>query len=275
LAELGPEALEAVPSLLQALKRPENHSIHFEIAQSLGEIGSVAAVPALEELLKDSDGMIRLQAAVSLEKIRPTDTWPAPAVVEALRSDSRTLRGMAAGALCEIDRDASDAVATLETMTHEGYWDLRVDAAAALGCIGPAAASAMPTVKSLAATDPEPLVRRVAVVAMAAIEPQSPEAVGALTSALQSEEYLVRGLAAHALGRREATSTTLMALERALKDESLEVRAEAARSLGRIGSAAAQSTPALREALNDKQPRVRRAAADALKRTTGSKRPQS
>ncbi len=268
LEHLGQEAASAVPALAQALSRPENHSLRFEIAQALGETASELALPALRELLNDDEKPVRLRAAVGLKKLQRAEPWPSPAISQALASESRTLKGMAAGALCEIDDEAHGLVESLVTMTRDADWSLRLNAVGALGCIGSEAITAMARVRELASSDPEPLIRKVAAVTAAALDSAS-SATDDLVAAAQSEEYLVRALAVRALARKPASKPTLSALERALGDGRPEVRIEAARSFGKLGVAASTSIPRLRRAMKDKQPRVRQAAAEALGRITG------
>jgi HEAT repeat protein len=54
-------------------------------------------------------------------------------------------------------------------------------------------------------------------------------------------------------------------LAEALRDQDAFVRREAANSLGRFGPDAKQAVPALLAAAQDRQPKVRQAASQALK----------
>ena len=58
----------------------------------------------------------------------------------------------------------------------------------------------------------------------------------------------------------------LPVLTAALTDENLYVRRDAARAWGAFGAEAREAVPALLERLSDKEPSVRKAAADALKK---------
>ena len=61
------------------------------------------------------------------------------------------------------------------------------------------------------------------------------------------------------------------ALAKTLKDEYVVVRQAAAEALGRIGPAAKEAVPALKQAENDPSDDVSEAAADALARVEGKK----
>jgi HEAT repeat protein len=69
---IGPEAKEAVPALIAALK-DQDAGVRWEAATALGEIGLEAkeAVPALIAALKDQNELVRWYAARALKTIKP------------------------------------------------------------------------------------------------------------------------------------------------------------------------------------------------------------
>ena len=75
LGWMGPEAREAVPTLLQLL-REESAENRKLAAWTLGYIGqgAVEAIPALRVALRDSNEGVRQMAREALEKINPSDT---------------------------------------------------------------------------------------------------------------------------------------------------------------------------------------------------------
>jgi HEAT repeat protein len=145
-----------------------------------------------------------------------------------------TLITLAAVAGCHHERpapslsaaDIPDLIQDLKTGDERD----RADAAQALGQLGPDAKPALPALL-LALRDEGEWVRERALEAILAIGPD-PRAV----------ESLVTGL----------------------KDSDEQVRELSAKALGKIGTAARKSIPALREATRDRQERVQKAAADAL-----------
>ena len=71
LAEIGPDAKEAVPALAAALTSPEVE-VRGRAAFALSEIGPAAksAVADLAKLLKDDDADVRKAAALALGKLQ-------------------------------------------------------------------------------------------------------------------------------------------------------------------------------------------------------------
>jgi HEAT repeat protein len=65
--------------------------------------------------------------------------------------------------------------------------------------------------------------------------------------------------------------TVLPVLKANLKEADGDVRRGAAFVLGEVGPGAKSAEPALKEALNDSKPEVRRAAGQALERIAGKK----
>jgi hypothetical protein len=91
----------------------------------------------------------------------------------------------------------------------------------------------------------------------------TPASVGVLVNALQSPDHGVRANAARSLGSiGPGAKDAIPVLLDALSDREASVRWGAARALGQIGAAAADGLAA---AVNDKDPVVRRIAAEALK----------
>ena len=75
LGRMGPEAREAVPTLLQLLME-ESAQDRKLAAWTLGYIGqgAVEAIPALRVALRDSNEGVRQMAREALEKISPSGT---------------------------------------------------------------------------------------------------------------------------------------------------------------------------------------------------------
>ena len=147
--------------------------------------------------------------------------------------------------------------------------EVRVDAAEALGQIGPAAIMAL--IQALKDKG-DSSVRYWPAKALAQIGPKAKAAVPALAQALKDEDEWVRANAAEALGRiGPEAKAAVPALIQALKNEDvLRVRWGAAEALGQIGPAAKQAVPALAQALKDIEdsysPYFRESAVEALEK---------
>jgi hypothetical protein len=109
-------------------------------------------------------------------------------------------------------------------------------------------------------------VRNQAAVALGAIGPEAKDAVPALGEVLQEEDKYLRSQGAAALGKigREAGAAVPI-LTRALRDKDEDVRREAAAALGGIGPEAKAAVPDLVELLSDGRKSVRRQAGRALR----------
>ena len=234
LVEIGPQAVDAVPALIQALRNEEEDSdLRQAASAALGAIGS-EAVPALVQALADEDEHVRWAAASALRDSGPDAVDAVPALVQALQDE------------------------------HE---DVRQAAASALGKIGPQAVPAL--IEALG--DGDAHVRQGASLALGLIGPEAREAVPLLIQALEGDEdWLVRSRAAYALGWiGPEPSEAVPALVQALGDESEYVRSAVADALGEFGAQARDAIPALIEALDDEYGGARSSAARALRDITG------
>jgi len=234
LVEIGLQAVDAVPALIQAIRNEEEDSdLRQAASAALGAIGP-EAVPALIQALADEDEHVRRAAASALRDIGPEAVDAVPALIQALQDE------------------------------HE---DVRQAAASALGKIGPQAVPAL--IGALG--DGDANVRQGASLALGLIGPEAKEAVPLLIQALEGDEdWLVRSRAAYALGWIEPdASEAVPALVQALGDENEYVRSAVADALGEFGSQARDAVPALIEALGDEYGGARSSAARALRDISG------
>jgi RNA polymerase sigma factor (sigma-70 family) len=124
--------------------------------------------------------------------------------------------------------------------------DVRIQAASALGEMGPRARKAVPALIRVARHDNDKAVRRAAVEGLGGIGPQAKEAVVLLVELLLDEEDDLAYFAAEALGGlgKEAR-LAVPALTRALRSRYTSVTYGAARALGKIGPPARAAVPEL------------------------------
>jgi HEAT repeat protein len=148
LAEAGPDAKDAVKPLSSALSDKDLFVRRFA-AQALGEIGPDAksAVKPLTEALKDSKKEVAEAAATALGKIGAAE--PLAALVGDDKRDTGPRR-RAIEALGMMNGDARSAVPALTKALKNK--DLRIEAADALGEIGPDANSALKELEAIAAS---------------------------------------------------------------------------------------------------------------------------
>jgi HEAT repeat protein len=163
-----------------------------------------------------------------------------------------------------LGKNARTWQAELEAESEAG----RRNAAYALGKLGSHAAPAVPVLARRLAEENKAKVREAIAFALGEIARESlagaadPNLLPALIKALKDDEPLVRRSAAYALGNlgRDAEPAR-DALEAALADAKAEVRQNVAWALGKLG---ASGVPALRKALGDGDPLVKRDAANSL-----------
>ena len=189
-------------------------------------------VPELMRALKDPDAKVRLAAANTLGERGPAAALAAKPLGEALK-----------------DPDAK----------------VRLAAAKALGRIGPTAHPAYPALVHALGDDDE-AVRKAARASLGTLKKSAGQYVPELSAALKDPSAPVRVFALQALLGMDMDVKKAAPLYAALlKDEDRGLRLEAARALGKVGPKGRDAAfAALLEAQKDKDPEVRKAAADAL-----------
>jgi HEAT repeat protein len=284
LADL--EIPDAVPAFMAALRGDAAAEIRAEAAAILGAWERDDVVDALCAALLDQDDEVRDAAADSLAGLQQPSSgavlrrWvqqPAPAVLRAVLRGLRELR------YAEALEPALDALA------HDDA-AVRLEAVSVLGWLRDERALA-PLIGRVAG-DVDPVVRRTAVGALG-FAPSGDEAtVHALLAALRDDAWRVREETAETLGKLRAQKA-VEPLVAALDDPYWQVRLRAVRALGQLRDARAalpvaallthtignlrreaaltlgelrdaRTLPALRNALLDQDPDVRKAVRIAL-----------
>jgi HEAT repeat protein len=196
---VAPEELPALRKSLQAAEAGTRAESAFDLG-FLGEEGRPAAED-LKKLLDDPERAVRLAAASALLRIEP-------------KADEKTLDALAAGL------SNSDAV-------------VRRQAARAAGLAGAAGAPLAAKLGALLKDD-DPLVRRLALQAIATLGPAARTAVEPVTRLLEQKETAVE--AADALGRMGPSArSALKSLAKLLDSEAPAERWAAVRAMSQIG----------------------------------------
>jgi HEAT repeat protein len=196
LGNLGPTADSAVPALTRLLK-DDNSEVRYDATEALRAIGAAAksAVPALIPLLQDQGWYkTRVIAAGALAEIDPKNPNIVPALGLALGDDMREVRASAAAALGRLGPGAKAALPALKKALNsqeEGQEDL----IKVLVQIGPAA---LPTLIELLEAE-KPEIRCQAAAILGNMGPAARVAVPALRKALQDQEPAVRSATAAAV----------------------------------------------------------------------------
>ncbi len=118
---MGSDAIEAVPFIIDLLKKRTNAKIRAEIARTLGKIGSNSeiAVLALQDALNDSKSIVRREAALALGKIGPLATTAVPTLLKTLQDKNPDVRWRASEALGFIGVNTNEVISNLNSMIHD------------------------------------------------------------------------------------------------------------------------------------------------------------
>ncbi len=273
LRELGPLV---VPDLIEALSGKKGN-VRIASARVLGAIGPKAkgAVPALVRATEQrTDAVLRHQAALALEKIDPDGAVRAPggtgetslppestaspeALIPLLASKDPKTRLEAARALGELGPKAKTAVPALLAAGDEGDPNVARAMLSAIGRIAPKDPAAVRAVWGIAQKGPTDR-RRAALGALASIGEPAAEVV------FSDYARTAHRTAPEALWTIGARAIPVLVSAQGLSSDAKETSIAACRALGFLGTNGAGAVPRLVEALQDKRGAVRRAAAEAL-----------
>jgi HEAT repeat protein len=281
LGGIGVRAESAVPALNVALQDP---AVREAAARALVRIAPHSAekyLPVLGAGIDDRDADAARRSVAALSQLRTPDA--VPALIQAL-DDDRT-RDTALFGLRGMGPRAAAAVPALVQVLQDPREAHRGAAAQALGEIGMAAAAAIPALTDVVGKDPNGGVREAAARALGAMGPASSAAVPVLIDNLRYGDGGYRVATGAVIALKQIGLPAVPALTAALKcnrlppaapmartgyqgavyPETENVRVYAAHALSGIGREASAAIPALRESLQDPSPRVREAAAGALR----------
>lgn len=258
LGDMGPDAENAIPELIETLKDPDL-TVSFAAAQALGNIGE-KALPALKRSLLNPEGKHPENALVALRLIGASAV---PELTEVLSQPNSKFKVGAAEVLGKIGPNARSAVPELIKALKSPNNYLRTIAAEALGKIGADSKTAIPVLAEML-KDPNEFIRQRAAETISVLAgPDSAELTPDLIKALSDSNSWVRRYSAHTLGKIGAgAKTAVPALVKATNDS--DSRVSAIEALGQIGPDANSALPAIEAALRDSDERIKKYAAIAL-----------
>lgn len=258
---------EVVLDALGRLLEDKDHFVRLSAVRALGNMGSAARNHAVRvrALLGTDNGDLRLACAIALVAMGENDkrvihvlcrslsiskhvhaaraalakTGPAaiPHLVEALEGHDLIIRIEVAAIMGERRPPPQQAIAALSRCLLDEHPVLRTTAARTLGCIGPPAKDALPRLRKMMVDEGES-TRVFVAWSLWRISGDGEKAIPVLTKALQSEDT--------------------------------DMRRETVRMLSLMGPEARPMLGALREAMKDTSPSVRRMAAEAIRNITAS-----
>jgi HEAT repeat protein len=170
LGRIGPAAHTAVPALAESIG-DENPEVRREVLYALGAIiaDKGPADPRIVAALDDPELRVRATAAYALGRAGASAKGAVPKLKTHLESDDQLVRVVSAWALAHIAPQDAQMVGTIVPVlihgTKNDSYTVRRGAADALGRLGPAASSAMASLKALE-SDPDASVRAAAAAAI-------------------------------------------------------------------------------------------------------------
>lgn len=259
LALLGPQAADAVPALLRALRDPEPF-VATQAAAALGRIGK-ASVPGLCNALVDTNSVVRHSAAFGLGEAGGEARSAVPQLIESLSDPNAGVRSTSAYSLSLI---GSQVIAGLSNVI--GHAEAPDRSAAARELVGFCQSlCGLTPIASKMEHQGNADDYRIALGLFGFVRTVDNQGLRALESALEDSDEAVRRTAVQGLvelnWRAQAAGP---AFRKRLQDPSASVREWAARGLGGLGPRAASAAEDLRAAEQDQDPGVRAAAQKAL-----------
>jgi HEAT repeat protein len=259
LAELGPDAKEAIPDLIETLK-DRNEDVRLTTVDALTAIGKDAIGPLIEATKSDNVD-IRWGAAEAIRRIGPEAKDALPQLTKLLEDKDEVIRLRAAYSMSVFGLGGRAAVPILvDALQHENA-DERTRAVEGLQRIG------LPAVPSLTRKleDPNPKVRNSAAEALGKIGSDARDAVPNLIKVLKDPDASVRRHAAAALGNFWPQADVIAPhLLEALDDWDPTVIKAASHAMARLGQVARIAIPSLTNLSRSHFTLVRRSAAEAL-----------
>jgi len=251
------------------LPDPKPFLLDGEIAAwSLSAIGA-EAVPALVELLGDSDPHLRARAAEALALIGPAAEPAVPLLAERLHDADPEVSMRAADALGWIGKQPTVAIqALIKSLKDDGPVGLQTYAADSLGRFGEQASNAIPELlANFVARDYR--IRQRAALALSKISPEITvsKVMPVLLGELKDSRADFRNTALLTLLQiHEEPELAIPAVIEAIDDSDRMVQGNAVRSIGRFGPAAKAAVPKLIRLTNDPDRALSQLAIESLKK---------
>jgi HEAT repeat protein len=237
--------------------------------RALGLLGTnaVTAVPAMEVALTEPQSPVAWEAAVALAK---TGEEGIPPLIRSIQSSNSSARLAAVYGLSLAGTNAAPAVTNLVGLLSDSNLALRVAVQDSLLRIG--APAVEPLARAALALDEHTRTGAVHVLHVALCDTRA--AMQTFIRASRSDDPVIRGFAAHALGQvRPWETNAVLVLVELLDDPVALVRLAATRSLYASGLRAAPAVPRLAAQLRDESSVLREATLETLARLGAHARP--
>lgn len=214
-----------------------------------------SAIPFLTKALKDTDDVVRIQAAQALGRMGENAKAAVPALIENLNDKESMVSSWSAYALGQINSEPEKTVAALVQRIADQDEDVASAAAWSLGAFALRAKKAVPTLIE-ALKHESVLVRVNAAQALLRID-QHEAGLKILIDSLTNKDAFISSFAAEAIAQNRvhvkgpAIRRGVTAFTQTLRHEDLETRQWALYGLGEFGAEAKSAVPAILEALKE------------------------
>jgi HEAT repeat protein len=310
VGRIGPDAKDAIGQIAYyTIRDSAAWEIRKAAALALGNIAldpkhgpDMSALRSLSRALGDVDKEVKLQALMSLVKLGPPvyDPQNEAATKEATackREVESRVRGITSNsdpilriwghmAFMRMDKVREKELKPIAALLNHADLMTRVQAAQALGTIGPEAKPVVPELVD-ALKDKDPMARYWVALALGSVKARPAQTVPALVETLKDPELLVRGAAARALGvlagatrskdaepglagaiQKEGVPALIGTLK---KEKEPQVGIELMWALGEIGDDAKAAIPDLERIVKDEEEALKKAAKEAINKINGKK----
>jgi HEAT repeat protein len=259
LSGLGPRGKEALPALNNLLKDSDPAVKMAGVRAVLVlDRGNRAAHDVLSEVAQSKDAVARRQAFAAALQIFPRSADLAPIFRAGLAEKDPGARLLAAQALWDVDKTSLKDVLPIliDDLKQPNRAGVR-PSVGTLGQIGPDAKAAIPALAALLKKPEESGSYYMIVYALGRMGPDALPALGEAVRSPNARYPAIEALIAHG-------AKGMAMVEPLLKDGDAVTRRTAADAAARFGRAAAAVVPQLAELLRDPDVSVRRSAAVAL-----------
>lgn len=273
LARIHPEDKQLVRQTTEQLIErlmEEDPRVRAAAARALAalEPGPEIAVPALQKVFEGADEEV---VRAALDTLVQFGSPSVPRLIEALKYEG--VRGRVAFILGEIGPSAAPATEALAKLIDDKDPDVSNEAIHALAKIGPDAKAAVPALVAALKKRRGPICFAL-VFALGKIGPDAVDAKPVLLKTVDSKDESLSLISAWSLTQihpqcPECAAKALPVLTAGLADPSPRFRRGAAEALRSLGPRAKPAEAALKRLLDDEDPEVRQAAADALEAIAG------
>ncbi len=307
LGKVGAPAKTTIPVLMSLLKKNEGgDNLQLGVVQGLAQFeqeGAAAALPVLEQRLKDPNPTVRLSGANAIGMFKTNGKGAQQALIAAANDSDERVQKAVQSALRSIGVGSAQAVESLTASATSGDVSERLHAIRALGNLGYRGdnhPNPTPVLISLL-SDPERLIRIAAAEAISKVGPAAQDATPKLIQMLQDSDPEIKAAGAKGLERMhtvdqeaidaitkaitDTNPAVRLSLVGALGDSMLSyrkkdqlvavlvpllsdpdrlVRLTAAKGLRFSGEAGGQASSALSALLTQNDPEIKQAAAEAL-----------